>query len=94
MRVNTRIVASILPLVVTLGGWKLSIWLNDALGCESVGKDPHPCMVFGTNIQYGLSFASWWGMLLWVPGLIVSGLLLGKALAEYAPKPWGSRNVN
>ena len=92
MRVKTKILLSLLPLAITLGGWKISAWLNSALGCESLGKDPLPCIVFGTNIQYGLSFVSWWGMLLWIPGLIVSGLMLGKVLAQFAPKPWGTGN--
>lgn len=93
MRVKTQILLSLFPLAITAGGWKLSIWLNDTLGCQSVGKDPLPCIVFGTNIQYGLSFASWWGMLLWVPSLIISGLMLGKVLAQFAPKPWGTRDA-
>jgi len=94
MHLNARIIVALLPLSITLGGWKLSVWLNDALGCMSVGKDPQPCMLFNVNIQQALSFVSWWGMLLWIPGLIISGLMLGLVLSQLAPKPWGTKSGN
>jgi hypothetical protein len=93
MRAKNRILIALLPLAITLGGWQFSLWLNDLLGCQSVGKDPQPCIVLGANIQGPLAFTSWWGMLLWVPGLIISGLLLGKVLSTKVTKPWGSRNA-
>jgi hypothetical protein len=94
MSVKKQIIVSLLPLAITLGGWQLSLWLNDVLSCQSVGKEPLPCVLLGINIQPSLSLASWWGMLLWVPGLIVSGLMLGKVLAQSAPKPWGNRRAD
>jgi hypothetical protein len=92
MRMKTRVIVALLPLAITLGGWKLSILLNDALDCVSVGKDPQPCMLLNVNIQLALSLASWWGMLLWIPGLIISGLMIGQVLSQIAPKPWGGKN--
>ena len=91
MHLSTKLVLASLPLVITLGGWKASLWVNSALGCSAVGKDPLPCMLMGANIQPILFQASWWGMLLWVPGLIVSGLLFGSSVSHKLPKPWGTK---
>jgi len=78
-----------LPLIVTLGGWRLALAVNDALGCDSVGKAVAPCVAGGADLQPVLSFVAWWGMLLWMPGLVVSGLLLGQVLARRLPRPFG-----
>lgn len=91
LTVRAKLALSSLPLLVTLGGWKCAVFLNSFLGCTSIGKDPEPCMVAGFNIQSGLAFFAWYGLLLWMPALIVSGLLLGKTFAAFLPRPWGSR---
>lgn len=84
-----RVALRLLPLLITLGGWWLSLALNDVLGCDAVGKTPSACMMLGWNVQPLLAFGAWWGMLLWVPALFVSGAWLGSLLAEVLPKPWG-----
>ena len=84
-----RVLLRLLPLLITLGGWRLSLALNDVLGCHSVGKTPEACRVLGWDLQPLLAFGAWWGMLLWVPALFVSGAWLGSLLAKALPKPWG-----
>ena len=78
-----------LPLLVTLGGWRLALAVDGMLGCDSIGKFPKPCPAWGTDVQPVLSFFGWWGMLLWMPGLLISGLLLGQLLARRLPRPLG-----
>ena len=77
------------PLLATLGGWRLAVVVNDALACESLGKRPAPCLACGLDLQPLLSFVAWWGTLLWMPGLLISGLLLGQLLARRLPRPLG-----
>ena len=91
MRKTIKLALSLLPVLLTLGGWKVAIFINQALGWASVGKDPLPCIVGGVNVQLGLSFFAWYGMLLWVPGLCISGLLIGDVIAGNFPRPWGTR---
>ena len=91
MKLLGRLTLSLIPLGVTLGGWKIAIIANSVLGCEAIGKHPQSCLVGSYDLMPVLSFFSWWGMLLWIPGLVVSGLLVGKIAAGRFPRPWGSR---
>jgi hypothetical protein len=90
MRVALKVLLSFAPLAVTLGGWQLAVAVNDALDCSAIGKSPAPCPVGGVDLQPVLSFFDWWGMLLWIPALLVSGLLLGQVLAPVLPRPFGT----
>jgi hypothetical protein len=89
MRLVPKILLCFMPLAVTLGGWQLAIAVNDALGCDSIGKSPRPCLAGNLDLQPMLAFVGWWGMLLWMPGLLISGLLLGQVLARRLPRPLG-----
>lgn len=89
MHLCLRLSLSMLPLALTLVAWRLSLLLNTALGCDAVGKAPHACLVMGVDVQAALALVAWWGMLLWVPGLVLSGLLMGQVLAGKLPRPWG-----
>lgn len=82
-----------LPLALSLGAWKLSLLVNSALGCHAVGKSPQACLVMGVDVQPALALGAWWGMLLWVPGLVLSGLLVGQVLAGKLPRPWAWRRT-
>jgi hypothetical protein len=90
MRAVYKAVLATLPLVVTLGGWRLALIADAALGCNTMGKSPSPCFVGGADLQPLLSIVAWWGMVLWIPGLVVSGLLVGRVVAPALPRPWGS----
>ena len=91
MKLLGRLTLSSIPLAVTLGGWKIAILANSVLGCGAIGKHAQTCLVGSYDLMPILSFFSWWGMLLWIPGLIVSGLLVGEIAASRLPRPWGSR---
>jgi hypothetical protein len=93
MRTFAKLTASSLPLVVTLGGWKLAVVVNAILGCESIGKDPEPCVVSGVHIHPLLDGIAWYGMLLWMPALVVSCLWAGRIIAPNVPRPWGSKSA-
>lgn len=83
---------AVMPFVIAFGGWKLSAALARWLGCAAVpNKDPSPCLVGAMDIGPALEALSWWGMLLWMPGLLISGLAIGALLAKSLPQPWGSR---
>ena len=90
MRLLKYLLAS-LPFVVTYGGWKLSSFLGASMGCPVPSKDPQACLVGTLNIEPLLGFIAWWGMLLWMPALLVSGLLIGSLAARQLPFPWGQR---
>src|SRR5437763_1796482 len=90
MRTAYKVLLAALPLVVTLGGWRLALVVNAALSCSAIGKSPSPCFFRGADLQPVLSVVAWWGMLLWIPGLLLSGLLIGCVVAPALPRPWGS----
>jgi hypothetical protein len=83
---------AMLPVGVTLGGWQLAALLAHSLGCSVPSKDPQPCLIGMLNAEPLLGAVAWWGMLLWVPGLVISALLLGALLARRLPPPWGKGN--
>jgi hypothetical protein len=94
MRRGLQVVLCSMPFFLTFGGWKLAVFADAALGCSSIGKDPKPCFVEGFDVMPILSPVAWWGMLLWMPSLLVSALLLGRVLAKELPSPWGDKSQN
>ena len=82
-----------LPFLVSFGGWKLAPVIGAALGCSVASKSPQPCVVASLNVEPVLSALAWWGMLLWMPCLLISGLWLGGLLAQHLPRPWGRREA-
>lgn len=93
MRKGVKLALRTIPFFLTFGGWKLAVFINAGLGCSAIGKDPKPCIVAGFDVMPLLSPIAWWGMLLWVPGLVVSALLLGRFVATGLPRPWGDISV-
>jgi hypothetical protein len=86
-----RATVSLLPVAVPLAAWQLSPLVGLKLGCPAVGKSQAQCFVGSFEVMSSLSFAWWLGMLLWIPGLIVSGLWVGKIVAGQLRAPWGCR---
>lgn len=81
-----------MPFLLAYGGWKLSVVLAQQLGCAAVpNKDPSPCLLGTVDIGPVLEAASWWGMLLWMPCLVISGLAIGGILGRELRRPWGTR---
>jgi hypothetical protein len=76
MRTATAIVVALLPVLVPLVVWKAALAVNTLLGCEAVGKNAQACIRAGIDFRPALEFGAWWGMILWIPGLIVTGALL------------------
>lgn len=91
MRVAARITLASLPLLLCLAGWHGSSLVNEMLGCTALGKYPLPCIFVGLNIQPVLAFAWWYGMLLWVPALVISGVLLATAVTPLFSAPFGTK---
>lgn len=82
-----------MPFAVSFGGWKLSVVLAEHLGCGAVpNKAMNVCFVGNVDIGPALDAVSWWGMLLWMPCLLVSGVAVGKILAKSFPWPWRNRD--
>jgi hypothetical protein len=90
MRLGIRLFLYALPFAIPFGTWQLAVLANDYLHCSAIGKDRLPCIVMGIDIQFWLGLAPL-GMLLWWPGLLISGLLVGEYLGEKLPTPWGKR---
>jgi hypothetical protein len=80
-----------MPFFVSFGGWKLSILSARYLGCTVASKDPSPCMISQVDIGPILDAFAWWGMLLWWPCLLISGLAFGSLIAQSFRSPWGNR---
>lgn len=78
-----------LPFLLPCVGWKLVPVIGAAWGCPVADKWPQPCIVAAVNVELALSAIAWWGMLLWAPGLLISGLWLGSYIAPHLPRPWG-----
>ena len=91
MRIGARLALAISPVLVALAAWHGAVLVNGSLGCRSVGKDPLPCHFAGLDLQPALSLFAWWGMLLWVPALLVSGLLVARVLQPLFRPPLGTR---
>jgi hypothetical protein len=82
-----------MPFIISFGGWKLSVVLAEYFGCAPVpNKGLNPCFVGSVDIGPALDAFSWWGMLLWMPCLLISGLAIGKVLAKSLQRPWGSHD--
>ena len=82
-----------MPFAASFGSWKLSVALAEYLGCSAVpNKEMNSCIVGNVDIAPALDAVSWWGMLLWMPCLLISGLAVGKILAKSFQWPWGSRD--
>ncbi len=92
MHVRTKLALAMLPIACTAGAWLLSGYVNELLGCEAIGKAPQPCMVQGWNVEPVFSSTFAFGMMLWMPGLLISGLLAGAAIAPLLPPPWGKKS--
>jgi len=89
---KTLYVLAAMPVVIAIGGWKLSVALARQLGCTAVpNKEPSPCLLGTVDIGPVLDAVSWWGMLLWVPCLVISGLAIGGLLGQSLRWPWGTR---
>jgi len=83
---------ALLPFAATYGGWRLAVLTGSALGCAVLSKSPTPCLLGAFDAQPVLGALAWWGMLLWMPGLVVSGLWLGLLLSRRLPPPLGRGN--
>ena len=92
MRPSIQYALAAAPLALSLGGWKLAGFINNALGCNAIGKRPGACAVLGFDVQPFIGTLTWWGKLFWMPGLVISGLLVGGLVARRLPPPWGNRS--
>ena len=90
MRLGIRLFLYALPFAIPFGLWMLSVFARDYLHCNAIGRDPSPCLLMGIDIRPWLALSPL-GMLLWWPGLLISGLLLGEYLGKKLPTPWGKR---
>lgn len=92
MRVTSRLAIAAAPLLASLVAWHGSGAIAKALGCIALDKRPSPCIAFGNDVQPILSMLAWWGMLLWIPALIVSGLLVARVLVPLLNPPFGTKD--
>ena len=84
---------AVMPIAISFGGWKLSVALADYLGCGAVpDKHLNVCFFGSVDIGPALDAVSFWGMLLWMPCLLISGLAVGRILAKSFQWPWGNRD--
>ena len=90
MRLGIRLFLYALPFAIPFGAWMAAVLAENFLHCPVFGEAPPPCIVMGIDIQPWLGLAPF-GMLLWWPGLLISGLLVGEYLGEKLPTPWGKR---
>lgn len=90
MRFFLPILLRMLPLVIPLLAAGMAEVLNTALGCASIGKRPESCVVYGANVGPILGAMFWWGTMLWVPGMLLSGVILSRFLHHHLPPPWGT----
>ena len=80
------------PFAIASGGWKLSVAFADWLGCIVPSKEHTPCMLGTSDVEPVLGAVAWWGMLLWMPCLALSGLVIGALLGASLPPPWGNNS--
>jgi hypothetical protein len=91
MHVLTSLVLRAMPVLIPLALWSGAPAVGDALSCP-VGKTREQCFVLGSDVVPLLSSLWWAGMMLWIPGLVITGILLGYLLRERLPRPWGRRS--
>lgn len=89
MRFILPILIRLLPFMNPLLAAGMAELLNAMLSCSSIGKRPQPCGAFDANFGPVLGAMFWWGILLWVPGMLFSAALLSRFLREQLPAPWG-----
>jgi hypothetical protein len=87
---RTRAVLSLLPLAITVAAWQLTPVVASALGCR-VGRLPNQdqCFVGGVDVLPSLKLLWTGGMWLWLPALIIGGLLFGEVMGAVMRPPWG-----
>ena len=87
------IILRLLPFAIPLVAFIAAEVVNSAMNCSSIGKRPEPCFALGQNIGPYLGRMFWFGILLWIPGLIASGQLLSRFLRDHLPPPWGQKSL-
>jgi hypothetical protein len=55
-----RYLAALLPIVLTLGGWQLSVFLFEHLGCQGDIKHMKPCFAGGIDLLPVLGVGQFW----------------------------------
>ena len=70
--------------ILLFTGWKGANALSIALQCEGSLKSAQPCYVYGVDATPILSAVAWWGMLLWLPALVITALVFGELLVRYS----------
>lgn len=84
MRLLLSCLPRLLPLATPLLAFSTAEKINAALNCSSLGKRPEPCLALGLDLAPYLGAMFWWGVMLWIPGLLVSGVLLSRFLGAPA----------
>ncbi len=80
----SRIIRSVLTVALPLLVWQGAIGANTLLSCNAIGKHALSCQWAGVNWEPLLSNASWWGMLLLIPGAIASVILVTRPVPDHA----------
>lgn len=80
-----------LPVLLPLMCWKAAYPIAEALGCHENFKVASGCIADGNNWEPLLGLLWLMGAMLWIPGLLIAGLLIGGRLRDRLPRPWGSR---
>lgn len=75
-----------IPLIF-FSAWKAAVLIAYELGCEGKLKEAQACILLSIDIQPMLSIAVWWGMLMWLPALIISIIWAGTALQKFLKNP-------
>ncbi len=91
MHIWSKLLVACAPLGLTLGTWWLAELANKLLGCAALGKRPEPCVWRGIDLQPFIGGAAWFATLLWIPALLVTGLLIARVARSSLPRPWGMR---
>ena len=75
-----KLTAAVLAPAILYAGWKGSHYLFELLHCLGSLKDAQPCERYGLNVTPILSTFAWWGMLLWLPALVIAVLVVSEEL--------------
>ncbi len=85
-RLTKHILIALLPGVFTLGVAKVAVAVGGYLGCPP-GKYTVACSPGGLGLSDVLNFIAWWGAVLWMPGVAISGFgALAAFLVWAAPR--------
>jgi len=72
-----------LPFAVPFGSWQVARLIGHVVGCTVPSMPPVVCMYEYFDVQFIVGTVAWWGMVLSLPGLVISGACL--ALMRRAP---------